>query len=61
MMNSATTPRCPRCTGPLERHRDRYGVYVSCFLCGYARDLNSVATLDLTTPSDPEEYARPRS
>ncbi|HJN87522.1 MAG: hypothetical protein QF714_09545 [Dehalococcoidia bacterium] len=30
---------CPRCRGDLYRAEDMYGKYLSCFQCGYLRDL----------------------
>ncbi len=30
---------CPRCRGDLYRTEDMFGKYLSCFQCGYLRDL----------------------
>jgi DNA-directed RNA polymerase subunit M/transcription elongation factor TFIIS len=50
---------CPRCRGDLYRAEDMYGKYVSCFQCGYMRDLPN-ETLVVTqgpTPQDKDKRA----
>ena len=51
--------RCPRCRGRLEQNRDRYGVYLSCFMCGYVREITSPAALDLTALLEREDGNQP--
>jgi hypothetical protein len=31
--------RCPKCSGDLQIDRDCYGYYVSCFQCGYYKEI----------------------
>ena len=33
-----SAPHCPRCRGRLAAERDRHGVYLSCFTCGFTQD-----------------------
>jgi hypothetical protein len=43
------TALCPRCRGRLATERDRFGVYETCFMCGYARDCHAAPSV---LPSD---------
>lgn len=49
--------RCPKCHGRLARHRDTYGAYLSCLVCGFTRDLVSRATILLEDDEPPDTAA----
>lgn len=46
MTTGRSAPRCPKCGGRLGRQQDRHGVYISCGMCGYLRDVVSRAVID---------------
>ena len=54
---------CPRCRGDLYRSEDMYGRYVSCFQCGYMRDLPAEKLYSIQEPGtqDGEEREVVRS
>jgi hypothetical protein len=43
--SDAQAARCPRCRGRLATERDRFGVYETCFMCGYARDCHAAPSV----------------
>ena len=53
MIAHSPRPACPRGHGRLTLAQDRYGAYLSCFLCGYVRELMIGTPLDLPSGSHP--------
>ncbi len=49
---------CPRCRRDLYRAEDMYGKYVSCFQCGYMRDLPNVRLVVGQGPGSQDEEKR---
>jgi DNA-directed RNA polymerase subunit M/transcription elongation factor TFIIS len=46
---------CPRCRGDLYRAEDMFGKYLSCFQCGYLRDLPNEKLLAAPAPGPRDE------
>ncbi len=52
---------CPKCHGDLCLGKDMFGKYLSCFQCGYLRDLAQVPAVEVpvaeATPATPTRTA----
>ena len=47
MLRTVPPRACPRCRGRLYTSRDVYGIYSSCFACGFVREWLSGPAIDL--------------